>query len=160
LVATWIILPLESLRTIARTKKSLSTATSKLALKLPRREGDEMELKVASFQATLCAFTELEIWSRLGWIWSCTSQFLINQIWSIVIATWIWKSLVSTFGIDKRGEGLRITITHSAIGILLKTSELKGQGEILHKILAKEQSRKMWDIVSRVALQKGQNQSA
>ena len=53
LVAVWIILPLESLRTIAATEKSFLTATSKLALKLPGSGGTQVEERAESDQAFL-----------------------------------------------------------------------------------------------------------
>ena len=52
-MATWIILPLESLRTIVVTEKSFLTATSKLALKLLGSGSAQVEERAESDQAFL-----------------------------------------------------------------------------------------------------------
>ena len=56
LVIAWMILPFGSLRTIATTAKLDLTATSKLALIFPRREGLQREEDLASAQARLWCF--------------------------------------------------------------------------------------------------------
>jgi hypothetical protein len=67
---------------------------------------------------------------------------------------------MSTLGIGIKEDGFKITLIQSAKEEKRNTSELKGQGEFLQRILAKPHSRKRWEEDSVAVLQIGQKQFA